>query len=300
MKQPQRSIPHFLRQQSEWQLGVGSVLMLGVIWGVDYLLNVDLGLSILYVLPIAAISWYVNPKLGYWLSLLSAVLWFAAETHRVTDSDMVPFLVWNAAVRLAFFGLMVTLLAQLKAAYRQEQKLANTDFLTALLNRRAFTETLEQEIQRSRRYELPFTLAYLDIDNFKQVNDRLGHAAGDRLLKDVAMVLRQQLRTTDCQARLGGDEFAMLLPQTEQQQATIVLQRVFAVLSQLHSDQVVIGFSIGAVTFASMPDDASHALSMADKVMYSAKGQGKNQFVQAGFEQIPSREPEVNKGSAEK
>ncbi|MEL6765238.1 MAG: hypothetical protein AAFO87_16630, partial [Cyanobacteria bacterium J06607_6] len=123
MKQPRRSITHFLRQQSNWQLGLGSALMLGAIWGVDYWLKVDLGLSILYVLPIAAIAWYLKPKLGYGASLLSAVLWFAAEIHRVSSSDMVPFLAPPAASPPAQKKPAVLLHSTLKTAPYQSLKL---------------------------------------------------------------------------------------------------------------------------------------------------------------------------------
>ena len=182
--------------------------------------------------------------------------------------------------------MIVFLLVELKLAYQREQQLAQTDSLTTLLNRRAFTKILAQEIMRSRRYGLAFTLAYLDVDNFKQVNDQLGHAEGDRLLKKIAHALIQEQRAGDYHSRLGGDEFAILLIQTNREQATPALQRLFAQLSGLQLPTVSVGFSIGAVTFdATLPPSAEKALSAADKLMYAAKSKGKNQLVQEDYSQ---------------
>lgn len=295
----QRSHPPFLNRLSHlpaWQLAGGSLLGLLTIGGIDYLVTVDLGLSIFYVLPIATLTWYRTPKLGYLASGLSALLWFQAEMARTQTTTPLGFILWNTLVRLAFFVIVVHLLAELKAAYRQEQYLAQTDFLTTLLNRRAFNHILTQEIQRSQRHSLTFTLTYLDIDNFKQVNDQLGHAAGDRLLQEIAAVLAQQLRVVDFQARLGGDEFAILMTQTDQSQATAVLKRLFGQLTKSLEHAPKIGFSIGAMTFTSpLPQSADEALSAADKLMYAVKSQGKNRILQ-GIYQGPSTPPHCEEG----
>lgn len=287
MNRPKLLITETFRQLSDlpvWQLGGGSLLLLGVIGIADYLITIDLGLSIFYVLPIAALTWYLHPRLGYFSSVISTLLWCIAEIERESTTNLF-FVFWNALVRLAFFSLVVALLAELKMAYQQEQRLARTDGLTTLLNRRAFTEILEQEIERSSRHALAFTLVYLDIDNFKQVNDKFGHAAGDRLLKEIAIVLVQQVRVTDYQCRLGGDEFAILMPQTSQAQANPVLKRLFNELLLLKSTDSPIGFSVGAVSFVDLlPNSADQALGAADKLMYTVKASGKNQVVQARYE----------------
>jgi diguanylate cyclase (GGDEF)-like protein len=284
MKRPRLPITRMLSKYPRWQLTAGSLVSVLVIGGVDYLITADLGLSIFYVLPIATLTWYMASWGGYLSSGLSAVLWFIAELSREPTDTHVGLILWNTLVRLAFFTVVVFLLTELKASYRQEQHLAKTDGLTWLLNRRAFTEILGQEIQRSRRYSFAFTLAYLDIDNFKQVNDRLGHAAGDRLLQEIARVLSGQLRSIDCPARLGGDEFAVLMPQTNQVQATPVLKRLFAKLVELKDDGLDIGFSIGAMTFdAVLPETDEEALTAADALMYAVKSQGKHQLRQATY-----------------
>lgn len=275
----------FLHQWSTGQLVVGGAIALGIIWGLDYLIKVDLGFSIFYLFPIAALAWYVYPRAGYLASTISAVLWFVAESARTPPEALRVFLVWNTLVRLAFWLVVVRLLAELKTSYCKEQQLANTDFLTGLLNRRAFIETLKREIGRSQRYQLVFTLAYLDVDGFKQVNDRLGHAAGDHVLEAIAQTLRQTLRATDHSSRLGGDEFAVLMPQTSQTQASSVLARMFQELSTVAVEDVSIGFSVGAVTFCSAPESADQAIAVADQLMYTVKAKGKNQICQEIYAQ---------------
>lgn len=282
MKQSQRLITEFFHQFPPWQIGVGSLLTIVAIGLVDYFITANLGMSIFYVLPIAALTWYVQSRLGYLAGITSAFLWGLAEARRFPDGFHAFLMGWNTLVRLSFFLLIVFLLVELKSAYQQERRLAQTDSLTALLNRRAFTDMLEREIQQSQRYGFAFTLAYLDIDNFKQVNDQLGHAEGDRLLQKVADVLTQEYRASDYHARLGGDEFAILLAQTNQKQATPALQRLMVGFSSLEASIPAIGFSIGAVTFQeTLPESAEKALAAADKVMYAAKSRGKNQLIQA-------------------
>lgn len=284
MQQLRYDITRFLQGLPSWQMTLGSIVGLFIIGGIDYAITVDLGFSIFYVLPITVIAWYIHPKAGYLASCLSAVLWFIAEADRTPSVSINSYLLWNTLVRLTFWLLVVFLLAKLKASYSEVQRLASTDFLTGLLNRRAFMEDLEQEILRSKRYSFPFTLAYLDVDNFKQVNDRSGHAAGDLVLQAIAHTLNETLRATDITARLGGDEFAILMPQTKLSEADTVLSRLFQELSHLPSATVHIGFSIGAVTFLTAPESADQALVRADRLMYTVKAKGKNQFVQTVYE----------------
>ncbi|WP_204137884.1 GGDEF domain-containing protein [Halomicronema sp. CCY15110] len=282
MKVAQHQVNQWLHQRGAWQHVVGNTVIMLAIWGVDHTIRMNLGFSIFYTLPILTLAWYFNIKAGYLASGMAAVLWAIAEASRATPDTTIVFLTWNTGVRLGFWLLLVFLLAELKASYRQEQQLARTDFLTGLLNRRAFAEALAQEIFRASRYSLPFTLVYLDVDNFKAVNDRCGHAAGDDLLQAIAIVLQQTLRSSDPASRLGGDEFACFLPQTNQGQASHLLSRLFDALTHLTNTQAVpIGFSIGAVTFMQAPESADAALAAADKLMYNVKTHGKNQLVQS-------------------
>lgn len=166
---------------------------------------------------------------------------------------------------------------------------AEHDALTGLLNRREFTNRLQACIDRSRRSEKPFALCYLDIDGFKPVNDRHGHAVGDALLQSIADRLNETVRKTDFAARLGGDEFALILePVTDLDAAVAFAQSVGAVLRapyHLQDDLTVeIGASIGVALSADhiqvgAPREA--LIHAADTAMYTAKRNGKNRCVAA-------------------
>jgi PAS domain S-box-containing protein len=115
---------------------------------------------------------------------------------------------------------------KLRAALENEKNLSRLDFLTQIPNRRAFSEILQTEAMRSRRYKRPLSIAYIDLDNFKQVNDQLGHETGDELLRLVAQTIFTNIRGTDTVSRLGGDEFALLLPETAKDPACEVVNKL--------------------------------------------------------------------------
>ena len=117
-------------------------------------------------------------------------------------------------LRTALFLVFVEVVAALRHALDREKESARTDPLTGVSNRRHFIELTAAALAFARRYRRPMTIAYLDLDNFKQINDRLGHQAGDEVLRAVARTVRNRLRATDVVGRLGGDEFAVCLPET--------------------------------------------------------------------------------------
>lgn len=165
---------------------------------------------------------------------------------------------------------------RLVVALDNEKSLARSDYLTGLANRRAFEELFQMECNRSRRYNRPITLVYLDLDDFKKVNDGRGHQTGDEVLVAVATTLRSSLRSTDCVARIGGDEFAILLPETDVEGARIIMKKLDAVLQTLLTlTNWPIGFSFGVVTFPAPLDSLETMLERADKLMYEAKHAGK-------------------------
>jgi diguanylate cyclase (GGDEF)-like protein len=147
------------------------------------------------------------------------------------------------------------------------------------------------EINRARRYEHPFTVVCIDLDNFKIVNDCFGHSTGDILLRLVARTLQQNIRATDTVARLGGDEFAILLPETGQNVAEVILQRVQKInLDIMRRHGWPVTLSIGVVTFTSPPSTVDETLRISDQLMYSAKNNGKNsiQYEVFGMRESPA------------
>lgn len=256
-------------------ISIGCALLIGAI---DWLVRLDIALSIFYLFPVAAATWFLGLRAGLLISLLSTILWFQADIA-AKDYTLLLLPYWNAVVRFGFFGIVSYLLSALQEAYDREQKLARIDGLTGIYNRRFFLELLEKEVQRARRHQYPLTLSYLDIDNFKLVNDRYGHTVGDRLLKKVSQALERTVRSHDIIARLGGDEFAVLLPQTSRHQAYTALTRMHNQLKTLsQSNNWPIGFSIGAITFTNPPDSVDFLMTQVDQLMYKVKKSGKNRL----------------------
>jgi diguanylate cyclase (GGDEF)-like protein len=151
---------------------------------------------------------------------------------------------------------------------------ARRDPLTELLNHHAFTEELEHELARARRYDHGFTLVFFDIDRFKEINDTLGHPEGDRVLRRTASVLREILRGSDLAGRMGGDEFAFLLVETDPGAGASFLARVEdRLVEAAAAGELPPGFAISAGT-AHYPSDGSDPetlLRVADERLYAAK-----------------------------
>lgn len=168
---------------------------------------------------------------------------------------------------------------QLEEANQQLDRLAHTDPLTGLSNRLAFFEIAPREIERAKRYRRPLSLAILDVDRFKVINDRYGHQAGDTALKHLSANVLAQLRDSDVIARIGGEEFAILLPETEAQEATLLLERILTSISETpvrHEDQQIsLSFSAGVTGYYDgAPLDA--LLANADRALYESKARGRS------------------------
>jgi diguanylate cyclase (GGDEF)-like protein len=161
-------------------------------------------------------------------------------------------------------------------------ELSQTDPLTRLLNARGFAGRLNAEIKRSRRYREPLSLLFLDVDGLKTINDRHGHRAGSEVLREVAGVIRTELRETDTGARWGGDEFTVIAPNTSKDAATRFAERIRARVAD-HAGDWPITASIGVATLdeTGMPADAVALMRASDDAMYEAKRRGKNAVVAA-------------------
>ncbi len=243
----------------------------------DELTGPDVSFTVLYLGPIAFATWYVSLQAGVGLSAVSAFASFTSDVLTRTTPLPTVVVAWNLAVQLGMFFALVVLLSALKARLVLEQRLARTDPLTLVSNRRAFVEQAAVELERSRRTGRPLTVAYLDCDDFKLVNDLLGHAQGDALLIAVAATLRGGTRAVDSVARLGGDEFGLLLVDTDAAAADALLARLRAALAAAMAEHGwAVSFSIGAAAFLSPPRSVDEMLRHADQLMYDAKRAGKN------------------------
>jgi diguanylate cyclase (GGDEF)-like protein len=256
----------------------------GIVGLVDFLTGYEIALSILYLGPVGMAAWYGKRRAGIWIAALSCAAWFAADVGvgHVYSHLWIP--AWNALVRLGFFLIVALLVDALHARLSTAQWLATNDPLTGLLNSRGFAERLEYVLALARRNRTPISLAYLDVDDFKRINDRDGHDAGDRLLQDVAAALRKGVRNSDAVARLGGDEFALLLPDTDEDGAQLLMSKLTeALLHSTRSGQTV-GCSVGVATFIQPPDSAEQAIKAADHLMYGVKNSGKNAVAYRSFD----------------
>jgi len=255
---------------------VAGLAMVGAIGVLDYLTGYELAFSLFYLLPISLLTWLAGRRLGVLMALFSALVWLLADVvagHAV--SPIIYF--WNTLIRLGFFLIVVFLLTALRGTLEHERELNRVDSLTGAVNFRFFSTILQMEIDRMRRYERPFTLAYIDIDNFKAVNDQFGHTTGDHLLRSVVQYTQTSLRKTDTVARLGGDEFAILLPETGQEAAAAFISRIQkGFLEEMEKGGWPVTFSIGVLTCLQAPLTIDEVIRLADGLMYSVKRDGKN------------------------
>jgi diguanylate cyclase (GGDEF)-like protein len=167
---------------------------------------------------------------------------------------------------------------------------AYTDPLTEIPNRRFYYERLLQEIARARRGNLALTLALVDLDLFKQINDEVGHRGGDQVLKFFSQFVRANLRQEDVLCRIGGDEFAIVLPDTTADQANIVFERIRSKLDQIEISidgrpRLSLSFSCGLAAFKPdwLPEDL---IEEADHSLYSAKARGRSRVVMASIPEL--------------
>lgn len=255
-------------------VGLLLIVLVGVI---DVLTGYELAFSLFYLLPISLTTWFVGRRFGVVSSIFSALVWFSADVTTEHHYSQTAILYWNTAIRFGFFLVTTLLLSALKKAYETERELARIDKLTGAVNRGFFSELVQMEIHRSQRFEHPFTLAYLDLDNFKTINDRFGHHIGDQVLRTTVQHAKLQLRNTDVIARLGGDEFAFLLPETDPSEARILISRVHrSLLDEMHRNNWSVTFSMGVLTCIDMPHSTDELIKQADELMYSVKNTGKN------------------------
>jgi len=259
----------------------------GTLGALDELTGREISFSIFYLAPVAVVAWARGRPAGLFLAVVAAVVWGVVDLSSGSrySSGLIP--VWNSLVRLGFFSITVWLIADTRAAHAAIRALARQDPLTGVANGRAFRESLDREIARLRRTSSPLTLAYVDLDRFKLVNDTLGHAAGDELLRTIGARLAAALRSTDTVARLGGDEFAILMPDTDVPAAAQALERlrsaVQASVERLAGVPDGVGATIGAVVFATAPADADEALRAADQRMYEGKRAGRGHVLVSRF-----------------
>jgi diguanylate cyclase (GGDEF)-like protein len=269
------------------------VMILATVGLLNYVTGPWLSFALLYVTPVLAAAWWLGRGPALLAGIVAGLAWFEAEAwgHRGESGHV---LLWNSVSRLVMLVAMAFMVvriredrtrlkemnARLAELLSGAEKLARTDPLTGLPNRRAFLERLTEELTRARRSGNPVCIAYLDVDNFKTLNDRKGHPEGDEFLRRIAGAIKDTVRATDVAARLGGDEFAVLFADAKRIAVEALAQRLIARVRALGDryPDLDLGASVGMAWFAEPPDQAETMLRRADAAMYSAKEAGKHRF----------------------
>jgi diguanylate cyclase (GGDEF)-like protein len=257
-----------------WALNTAALSLTLCLITIDLLTEPFVSLVLFYATAIGLCAWYTSARWALLCAGLSALGWLGS----LGPLSHITFLMfWNALIRVGSMVVFLQLFILLRNSLERARHLASHDPLTNALNVRAFREQLSVAQRHAVRSGLPLTLAYLDLDNFKQINDRLGHAAGDQVLATLVATLQVELRARDVLARVGGDEFVIVLPDVNADQAPQVIGRLRDALVEAFSQRNwFVTPSIGVVTFLAVPDTADEMLREADELLYTVKHGGKN------------------------
>lgn len=259
----------------EWRVFIAGASFMAVIFMLDLYAASDIRLHVLYIFPLSLIA--LNCAKQRWtLIALVLMMTFEVITFSAHASSLESF-VTDLSVALVAALLTITLAKLARKNHLAALNLASTDGLTNLANCRAFVSSVDSEIARQKRYGGIISLAVLDLDGFKALNDSKGHRAGDEALTLAAEILRAHTRKTDFIGRLGGDEFAVLMPNAPNADCARVCNELCrSIAERMAGAGFAITASIGCKTFVEPPETTSDALHQADEVMYAAKVSGKN------------------------
>lgn len=272
-------IGNFLAKYVGLLIAAGAIILVELLHNSTFrieFIDIDNPSPILF-LPIVFTAFVGGMRQGIIVAIIASIyslhLFYVLEKHQFS-----PVAIQNVTI-LSVVSIVMALMVGIMA--ENQKKLARTDALTGLANRRHFFNAAGNELNRARRYGQPISIAYIDVDNFKAINDSIGHSAGDALLRLVAQTIMTNIRKVDIAARLGGDEFALLLPETSAEPALYALQRLEKELMELmNKNEWLVTFSIGVATFTSAPASVDEMINTADSIMYNAKHSGKNTIKQ--------------------
>jgi diguanylate cyclase (GGDEF)-like protein len=229
-----------------------------------------------YLWPVLFGAYYFGRR-DLWGGLAFMCATYGAALALWGEPGIRSMLFTGAMIPVALVAILVHLLrGRLDRAMGQLRHAAATDPLTGMPNRRAFDEALEREVERSRRSGLPLSVAVVDIDFFKGINDRFGHAGGDRALRRFAELVSDELRPGDMAARIGGDEFAILMVNADRVAGAACTLRIASrVAGQAEADEAPLSLSAGVASASGDLPEPDRLLLTADHALYSAKGEGR-------------------------
>ena len=261
-------------------LFISALLIATFVGLLNYRSGHEVSLLLFYLVPVIQTAWFVGIRAGIIMAFICATVW--SYTNFYLSSESLPPLVsfWDTSMRLGMFlivAYIISIQSALKRALESEKELSRTDHLTGALNQRAFSEAAVSEISRASRYGHPFSIAYIDLDEFKLVNDQFGHTTGNFLLQTIVESIRVHIRSTDICARLGGDEFAILFPETGDNAVSDIMRKIRIGLSEkMKGNGWSVTASIGLVTYLRPPASYDEMIRKVDEVMYQVKKSGKD------------------------
>ena len=280
-----------MRRKIQIALALAALTIIG---SADQLTGFELWMSPLYFVPIASAAWSLGRAEASALGVFSTILWVVASCRSGLRASSGWYLFADVVVQLSAFSTVAWVISAHRTLFDREAKVSRVDLLTGLLNLRALHERAEIERSRLMRGGPPMTVAYLDLDRFKNVNDSSGHAVGDELLEVVGQTFRRLLRSIDLSARVGGDEFVLLLSGIGMSSAPAVLERIRATIeSTMQSRGWPVTTSIGAVVFQGpTAPSVERMLACADAQMYRSKRKGGNRVEVCDADALPNPAPE--------
>lgn len=244
---------------------------------IDHRTDPGLNFAFFYLIPVFWVAWNSGLIPGLGVAAVSVVSWIVTEQQSLPANTQGFPLLWNAFMLAGFLSMVVYVANALAQAMNREQELARHDRLTAAYNAKAFYGILQVESHRCRRYNRPLTIAYINCDDMRKVNNRQGYHRGDELLRLTSDMVRQGLRITDTFARLSGDEFAVILPETHNRDAKNIFLRIRKALSDhLLIQESKLTYSIGVATFLNPPETLDQMVAKAQMLMKDVKANGKN------------------------
>ncbi len=280
LRTPIRAIHAFFQKRGKISILTIVLFMVAALGYLDYVAGFEVSFSFFYLIPIAIATWYVSKNFGYLAASLSIATWVLSNWVAGVSYSQQIISFWNAANRAAIFMLLIWFVDEFKRALHHERLLAQTDYLTNIPNRREFYFQANTELVCASRSKRPISVAYIDVDSLKQINDQFGHLEGDTVLQIIAQSLLSSIRKTDTVARLGGDEFAILLPNTDQNGAKYIMDRVQEKLAeQMMETKPKATVSIGVVSFDMSPASVNELMHKSDGVLYEVKARGKNSII---------------------
>lgn len=268
----------------KWLDGLDSRTLLGLIfclellisWA-DYVTGPLAPFTPFFLLPIGMAAFFLRSFWAYFFALLSALA-FIPVVSQLFETFTLQLVAFWFLSRLIVYWVFAWLGMKLRQLLNDLDRLASQDSLTVASRGRFFHEFATAELARSFRSKSPLCVVFIDLDNFKEVNDNLGHQLGDQLLMVIATSIKANLRQGDIFGRLGGDEFAILLAQTSQEEAETIMRRIREnLLAAISRFETRVTFSIGVVTYlADKPVTIAELLALADAEMYVVKKSTKN------------------------